>query len=72
VLPITFAGIGVRDYLLFLFLGSSLNGGGDRLAALSLLLLGYTLFSALVGGVVYLFYRAKPASRVPSTRSLVS
>ncbi len=72
VLPITFAGIGVRDYLLFLFLGSSLNGGGDRLAALSLLLLGYTLCSALIGGVVYLFYQANPESRVPSARSLVS
>ena len=64
VLPITFAGIGVRDYLLFLFLGSSLDGGGDRLAALSLLLLSYTLFSALLGGGVYLFYRTKPESQV--------
>ena len=72
VLPITFAGIGVRDYLLFLFLGSSLHGGGDRLAALSLLLLGYTLFSALLGGVVYLFHRAKPASQVLPSPSPVT
>ena len=67
VLPITFAGIGVRDYLLFLFLDSSLQGGGDRLAALSLLLLGYTLFSALLGGLVYLLYRVKPVLRAPVT-----
>lgn len=63
VLPITFAGIGVRDYLLFLFLGSPQDGGGDRLAALSLLLLGYTLFSALLGGVVYLFYKVTNPSQ---------
>jgi uncharacterized protein (TIRG00374 family) len=72
VLPITFAGIGVRDYLLFLFLGSALNGGGDRLAALSLLLLSYTLFSALMGGLVYLFYRAKPASQVLAAQGVAS
>ena len=72
VLPITFAGIGVRDYLLFLFLGSSLEGGADRLAALSLLLLSYTLFSALIGGCVYLFYRANPVSRVSPPRSLIA
>jgi uncharacterized protein (TIRG00374 family) len=60
VLPITFAGIGVRDYFLFLFLGSFSTGTGDRLAAVSLLLLGYTLLLALLGGVAYLFYRVKP------------
>jgi uncharacterized protein (TIRG00374 family) len=66
VLPITFAGIGVRDYLLFLFLGSPMDGEGDRLAALSLLLLGYTLFSALLGGAVYLFYKiASPPQEAP-------
>jgi uncharacterized protein (TIRG00374 family) len=63
VLPITFAGIGVRDYLLFLYLGSHEDGGGDRLAALSLLLLGYTLFSALLGGAAYLFYKVAPPSQ---------
>lgn len=60
VLPITFAGIGVRDYLLFLFMGHFSTEGEDRLAALSLLLLGYALFSALLGGVAYLFYRVQP------------
>jgi uncharacterized protein (TIRG00374 family) len=60
VLPITFAGIGVRDYLLFLFLGDAVGGEGDRLAALSMLLLAYTLMSALFGGLLYLFYRAQP------------
>jgi uncharacterized protein (TIRG00374 family) len=63
VLPITFAGIGVRDYLLFLFLGISMNGEGDRLAALSMLLLSFTLFSALLGGGCYLFYRSKTDTR---------
>jgi uncharacterized protein (TIRG00374 family) len=63
VLPITFAGIGVRDYFLFLYLGSHVDGGGDRLAALSLLLLGNTLFSASLGGAAYLFYKVAPPSQ---------
>jgi uncharacterized protein (TIRG00374 family) len=68
VLPITFAGIGVRDYLLFLFMGAFPGGGSDSLAALSLLLLGYALFSALVGGGGYLFYRDK----LPPTETLAN
>jgi len=61
VLPVTFAGIGVRDYLLFLFLGAAagVGAGADQIAALSLLMLLSTLFLASLGGVVYLVY--KPA-----------
>ncbi len=67
VLPITFAGIGVRDYLLFLFMGSFSTGAEHRLAALSLLLLGFALLSALLGGVAYLAYRVQPRPQ-PSTQ----
>lgn len=59
VLPITFAGIGVRDYLLFLFLGSSMQAGvaADQVAALSLLFLVFALLLAVIGGLVYLVYK---------------
>jgi uncharacterized protein (TIRG00374 family) len=62
VFPITFAGIGVRDYLLFLFLGSSmhLGVGADQIAALSLLFLVFTLLLAAIGGLVYLVYKPAP------------
>ena len=68
VLPITFAGIGVRDYLLFLFLGSSMQAGvgADQIAALSLIFLVFTLLLAAIGGLVYLVYKpgAKPNAAV--------
>ncbi len=62
ILPITFAGIGVRDYLLFLFLGAAAGGAieKERIAALSLLLLLLTFQGATLGGLVYLLF--KPAS----------
>ncbi len=70
VLPITFAGIGVRDYLLFLFIGSGagLSTGADQIAALSLLLLLLTLIAAALGGLVYLGY--KPPQKGETERSL--
>jgi uncharacterized protein (TIRG00374 family) len=63
VLPITFAGIGVRDYLLFLFLGAAVHmgAGSDQIAALSLLMLLCSLLLAVIGGLVYLVY--KPAAK---------
>jgi hypothetical protein len=69
VLPITFAGIGVRDYLLFLFLGTAFSAGvgADQIAALSLLMLLCALLFALIGGGVYLVYKppAKSVSVAP-------
>ena len=62
VLPITFAGIGVRDYLLFLFVGAATGEAieKERIAALCLLLLILTFQGAILGGLVYLGF--KPAS----------
>jgi hypothetical protein len=59
VLPITFAGIGVRDYLLFLFLGAAAGGAieKERIAALCLLLLILTFQGAILGGLVYLGFK---------------
>jgi uncharacterized protein (TIRG00374 family) len=57
VLPITFAGIGVRDTLLFLFLGGVARSDPERVAALSILMLAFGLTTASLGGVVYLFFK---------------
>jgi len=57
VLPITFAGIGVRDTLLFLFLGGAAQSDPERVAALSVLILAFGLMNASLGGVVYLFFK---------------
>ena len=69
VLPITFAGIGVRDYLLFVFLGATIGNPiqKERIAALSLILLILALQSAALGGLIYLGY--KPGRRNPSSAS---
>ena len=67
VLPVTFAGIGVRDYLLFLFLGTAagVGAGADQIAALSLLMLLFALLLAAIGGLVYLVYKPnKPAKHL--------
>ncbi len=62
-LPITFAGIGVREYLLLLFVGSTAVAvDQERILAASLLVLALGLLMALLGGVVYLLYR--PAAAV--------
>jgi uncharacterized protein (TIRG00374 family) len=60
VIPVTFAGIGVRDYLLFLFIGSTAGAvaRADQIAALSMLILFSTLLFSALGGLVYLVYRA--------------
>lgn len=61
-LPITFAGIGVREYLLLLFVGSSAVAvDQERILAASLLVLALGLLMALLGGVVYLLYRPEAA-----------
>ncbi len=57
VLPITFAGIGVRDTLLFLFLGGAAQSDPERVAALSVLILAFGLMNASIGGVLYLFFK---------------
>lgn len=67
VLPITFAGIGIRDSLLFLFLGAGSGAGveKERIAALSLFLLILALHNAAIGGLVYLGYKPSPSPAIP-------
>ncbi len=61
--PITVAGIGVREYLLVLFLGVLANVPKETALAASFLVLGMTLAICLLGGVVYILYRPKQSTR---------
>jgi len=58
--PVTVAGIGVREYLLILFLGVLAHVPNETALAASFLVLGMTLAVCLLGGLVYVFYRPKP------------
>ncbi len=57
--PITIAGIGVRDYLLVLFLGIMGSVSQTQAAAASLIVFGVGLLVNFSGGIVYLLYRPK-------------
>ena len=61
LLPITFAGVGVRDYLLLLFIPAT-QVSPDRVLASSLLILALGFITALCGGLIYVLYR--PATKV--------
>lgn len=60
-LPITFAGLGVREYLLVLFLGVLAHVDRERALAASLVAFSMILAVCLFGGILYIFYR--PAQR---------
>jgi len=55
--PITIAGLGVREYLLVLYLGVVLRVPEEQALAASVIVLAMTLAVCLFGGVVYIFYR---------------
>ena len=57
--PVTVAGIGVRDYLLILFLGVLAHVSNEMALATSFLILAMTLLVGLLGGLVYIVYRPK-------------
>jgi uncharacterized membrane protein YbhN (UPF0104 family) len=57
--PVTVAGIGVREYLLVLFLGVLVQVERETALAASLVVLGMTLAVCLLGGIVYIVYRPK-------------
>ena len=59
--PITIAGIGVREYLLVLFLGVLANIDGEKALAASLITFSMMLAICLAGGIVYIFYRPREA-----------
>jgi glycosyltransferase 2 family protein len=61
-LPITFAGLGVREYLLVLFLGVTAHVDGERALAASFVAFSMILILSLLGGALYIFYKPKPKS----------
>jgi uncharacterized membrane protein YbhN (UPF0104 family) len=58
-LPITIAGIGIREYLLVLFLGVIIHVDGAHAVATSFVILSLILIICLLGGLLYIFYRPK-------------
>lgn len=56
-LPITIAGIGVREYLLVTFLGVLAGVGEEEALAASFVAFFIMLVICLLGGIVYVFYR---------------
>jgi glycosyltransferase 2 family protein len=58
-LPITIAGIGVREYLLVLFLGVIAGVDSERAFAASFVIFSMILTICLLGGFLYIFYRPK-------------
>jgi uncharacterized protein (TIRG00374 family) len=64
--PITIAGLGVREYLLVLFLGVVGQVEGERALAASLVIFSMILTVCLLGGVTYIFYRPQRDAAVES------
>jgi uncharacterized membrane protein YbhN (UPF0104 family) len=58
-LPITIAGIGVREYLLVLFLGIIAGVDSEHALAVSFVIFSMILTICLLGGLLYIFYRPK-------------
>lgn len=56
-LPITVAGLGVREYLLVLFLGVIAHVESERALAASFVAFAMILVVSLLGGLLYIFYR---------------
>lgn len=59
--PITVAGIGVRDYLLVLFLGTLAGVSSEEAIATSLIVLGLSVALGISGGIPYLLF--SPSAR---------
>ena len=68
VIPITVAGIGIREYLLVLFLSVVVGVEQTQAMAVSLLVLAVSLFQSLSGVVSYLWVQPKLAARARNAR----
>jgi uncharacterized membrane protein YbhN (UPF0104 family) len=69
VLPITFAGLGVREYLLVLFLGLLAHVESERALAASFMAFFIVLVVCMLGGILYVFYRPRQTLPDPATPS---
>jgi len=56
-IPITIAGLGVREYLLILFLGVLLDVKSERALAASFVAFAIILGVSLLGGLLYIFFK---------------
>jgi uncharacterized protein (TIRG00374 family) len=65
--PITMLGIGVREYLLVLFLGVLAHVEGERALAASFVVFSIILTVGLIGGLVYVFYKPQDSQTVASS-----
>lgn len=65
-LPITIAGIGIRDYLLLFFLHDLRGVEASHALALSFVMLALQLFLALCGAIVYACFQPPPATTLPN------
>jgi hypothetical protein len=66
-LPISIAGLGVREYLLVLFLGAIGSVGNESALAASFVAFSIILTVCLVGGLLYVFYKPKGEAPAPAT-----
>lgn len=66
--PITVAGLGVREYLMVQFLAALAHVEPAQAFAASLIVLAMTLAVCLLGGVMYVFYRPKKRLPIPAQR----
>ena len=65
-LPISVAGIGVREYLLVLFLGVIGGVESERALAASFVAFSIILTVCVLGGLLYIFYRPKQKLTAPA------
>ncbi len=69
--PITIAGLGVREYLVTLFLNVLAGFSSEQAMAASLAAFAIMLATNLLGGLVYLFYHLTGRANPPAPRSSV-
>ncbi len=65
ILPVTIAGLGVREYLLILFLGVVGNVGGEQALAASLVVFAAMVAVSSLGGIAYVLYRNPSQADAP-------
>ena len=71
-LPISFSGLGVREYLLVLFLGVTGQIESERALAASVVVFSIIVVVSLVGGVLYIFYRPRKKQPDPPAEAVLS
>jgi len=71
-LPLTIAGLGIREYLLILFLGVTAQVDSEHALAASFVVFAIILGVSLLGGLLYIFYRPKAVPEAADSGYVVS